>query len=178
MSATLQASNNVAFILSENIDYAETRPGLIREMEQRADHLAKDVNMRCLVVEAAAEVPDHQEKNRIVYRDVKRLQAVFFDTAAAVQLALAARQTKPQEKRVRLCNAFNYANRAKALQAGTIGDPGTSFIANLGRVDFLDGWATHRMELTEHKRLVAYGRLVKDASSQLAQIGYSPDTDC
>src|SRR5260370_42697370 len=108
--ATLQASNNVAAILSQNIEYAD-RKGWIREMEQRANDLVKKVNPRCLAVQN-----NDPRKNRDIYKTLDRIQAAFFDTAAAVQSALSARETNQKEMRLRLCDAYKYANRAIGLQ--------------------------------------------------------------
>jgi hypothetical protein len=171
MLATLQASNNVAFILSENIEYAN-RQGLMPEMEQRANHLAKSVNTRCLAVETPEDAT-----NRKIYSDLERLQAAFFDTAATVQLALVARGTQQQEKRRRLCDAHTYASRAITLQANTLGKEGSSFNAGLNRVAFLTKWTEHRQESTAYSRLAAYDRLLDEINSQLAQVGYS-HADC
>ncbi len=108
MLATLQASNNVAFILSQNIEYAE-RQDRIREMAQRADGLTH-VDARCLAVQIPG-VPTNQ-----VSVLVERQRAAFFHTAATVQLALFPRETNYKKSRLRLCRAYTYASKAVKIQ--------------------------------------------------------------
>lgn len=156
MLATLQASNTVAYILSQNIEFAEKK-NLIREMDWRADYLAKKVNTRCLTDSKADNV-----------------QAAFFDTAAVVELTLAAREKQqPNEKRRRLCNAYKYVQKAIALQENTL-DKSTLAIGarpwetGLSRFDFADKWTTHRRELAAYAAWATYNHRLEEISSQLA----------
>jgi hypothetical protein len=166
MLATERASNNVAFIFSQNLEYANRHDG-IRDMEDRAKELAK-VNTRCLAVKE-----DSDSLNIL-----KGQQAAFFDTVATVQLALAARETNQQEKRRRLCDAYMSASRAITLQEKTFSTQGSSFTAGLDRVKFLEKWTEYRQELTAHIALAAYDRSRGEASSQLAELGYRAPGDC
>ena len=173
--ATLQASNNVAFLLSDHIEYAE-RQGLIPEMERRANDLATKVNTRCLAV---GEDPD-------VYTNLERLQATFFDTAAIVQRTLLAREkdrkttTEPltfagrekmqKARHDRLCKAYNYAKTAITLQANTLTREGSSFSAGPGRVAFMEKWADHRRESMARSRLAVYDRHLEEINLQFGSL--------
>jgi hypothetical protein len=175
MLATLLASNNVAFIFSENLEYADRNDG-IRDMEDRAKELAK-VNIRCLALKEGLPVTKEDSE---ALNNLKRVQATFFDTVATVQLALAARETKQQEKRHRLCDAYLYASRAITLQEKTLDKkerPPFS-AAGLDRVAFLNKWKNYRQELTAHNLLAAFDHRRGETSSQLADLGYTPPADC
>lgn len=104
MTSYLSASNNLAYFLNRNIEFAE-REGLLNDMERQAKHLADKINMRCLL------------DNRTL---ADQSQAAFLDTAAAVELTLARRTKNRTEKRSHLCDAHKYANQAVTLQSSTI----------------------------------------------------------
>ncbi len=170
----MQASNNVAAILSQNIEYAD-RKGWIREMEQRANDLVKKVNPRCLAVQN-----NDPRKNRDIYKTLDRIQAAFFDTAAAVQSALSARETNQKEMRLRLCDAYKYANRAIGLQLRTLDKEegeGAFSAADPDRVTFLDDWTARRQESAAFIKLADYDRMIDKINKQLAQLGYT-NADC
>jgi hypothetical protein len=151
MLATLQASNTVAYILTQNIEFAEQK-NLIGEMEWRASYLAKNVNTHCLTDSRADDV-----------------QAAFFDTAAFVELTLATRgKQPPNEKRRRLCDAHKYAQRAITLQENALGNiagpPGTG----LSRFEFSEKWTKHRQDLGAYGAWTTYHRRRDEIDSQLA----------
>jgi hypothetical protein len=160
MLGILNASNTVAYVLSQNTEFAEKR-NLIREMEWRADYLGKKVNTRCL--------GDSADKDALAKAD--RLQATFFDTAAAVQLALAAREKQQPEKRRRLCEAYKYAQKSITLQENTLGTGAFPLQQNSSRPDFLKKWTKYRKELSAFLPWETYKRRLDEVNGQLAYSG-------
>jgi hypothetical protein len=104
MLANLAMANNYAYFLSEHVQFAKQQ-NLIGEMERYATYLGK-LNIHCL------QQDPHSTDEQA---DLDSTQASFLDTAAAVELALAAREDQRAEKRARLCKALSYARRADEL---------------------------------------------------------------
>jgi hypothetical protein len=163
MLAHLSATNNLAYFLSQDPQFARHQ-GFIDEMEKRGDYPAKKVNVRCLEDEPLRAI---------------RTSASFFDTAAAVQLALASTEQGRSERRVRLCQALAYSRKAVGLfdQSGLT----RSSSADTAATD-KPGWELADKHATETDRLeetevlaVISGRLER-IQSLLSQAGLDCQT--
>jgi len=151
MNTRLTAANNLAYFLSQNTEFAE-RENLMGEMERHADYLGKKVNMRCLQLERAPTDKDGDETDDRENAD--RTQAIFLDTAAAVELVLADRETLRTERRRRLCSAQKYEQKAVDLYRATLAEQKATalgFDQHLLSPAMLDKW---------EKRLEAYSGVV------------------
>jgi hypothetical protein len=162
MASYLSASNNLAYFLDRNIEFAE-REGLLNDMEQQAKFLAKKINMRCLDDRTSAD----------------QAQAEFLDTATAVELTLARRTKNRAEKRSHLCDARKYAKGAVRLQESTISRHSVSppdSEQTLDRAEAMKRWTLRLQENDQFADLVSYLRRVDDVEQQL--VYENMDGDC
>ena len=108
MAAYLSAKNNLAYHLSQNLELArlEQRDSLMLRL---AEEITK-VNMSCLRKDASVDEDDNARSSR----------ASFLDTAATVQLELALREERRDERRTHLCKAQKYLGEAIAAYAPVI----------------------------------------------------------
>ena len=101
--AHLNMLNMLAYFLSQDVALA-MHEGLFEDMRKRGDQLAKQ-DVSCLQ-------PDQSDLSKT---NAKSTQALFLDTAAAVQLAVASVAQLRPDKRSTLCRAQRYAKDALHL---------------------------------------------------------------
>src|SRR5215471_218019 len=106
MTSYLSTSNNLAYYLSQNVEFAEHEL-LKEEMERRANFLITKIDMRCLITDSGK---------------ADSTQASYFDTAAAVEFTLALKEKVWSAKRRRLCTARKHAERAIGIYWPTLPD--------------------------------------------------------
>jgi hypothetical protein len=104
MMANLSVQNNYVYFLSQDLPFAKSQ-GLEEEMENYGKFLAT-VSVRCLQADPLSE------DARI---DADSTRASFLDTAANVELVLAAQEEEWSKKRTRLCLALHHVEKAVAL---------------------------------------------------------------
>lgn len=151
-------ANTFLYQLSQNLAYAK-HEGLVKTMDDRAKYLGK-LRFSCLRLDATRE---EQEK-------LDGIEAAFVDTAAAVNLVLAAEEERVSEKRDRLCvakrhsqHSFDIAQRLAADRqaSGRLpgGKPRWSLVAaakkEQKRLEAIDAWADYSSRLDQIKLQLA-----------------------
>jgi hypothetical protein len=127
----------------------------LKDLKRHATYIVDKINVRCLF---------SPEKSQ----DADTVLASFLDTAAAVEITLARGEKLPAEKRRRLCDAHNFAQRAITLQAGTLPPVATGAEQKTSRLTSLKDWRDQLDNYDVFAHWMTYKRRLEEVEGQPA----------
>ena len=162
MLANLNAANNLAYFLSQDVQFAK-HERLLDEMEKYGFYIS-GINVRCLQEDPYSD--EHRQA-------ANRTQATFLDTAAAVEVALALREDRRGEKRTKLCRALKHMERAIDLQRDAVEAANTLSTTAVKPAPWqvIARWQSEKQQLDEIDTSLILSRRLERVQAHLSQAG-------